>query len=311
MRFPAGITCFLGKRGRGKSLHLAYYATERMKQGMEVFSNMPIEFYHKGKLLRATYIDNENDFLRVFYDKKNCLVIFDEAGTMLPREKWRSLPMWVKKKFRESRKDRIDIYYSAQNIRQVVRDLVELTEEAALCVRKPLFGFIWSIPKFNFKGLRRYVYKKHYKAIPRLLRNKWKFRGTKEAAYHNKAWSNYKKYCRVTFWKYIPTWSTRAYYSDPYNYMGTRQVYGKKWWESIWRTDYLRPRQWLPAANAYDTNFKPATRFAPKNKTPNHAPSDEKGSKIQIEKDNSNNTTQKTNYNSRERSSNAFHGMRN
>lgn len=311
MRFPAGITCFLGKRGRGKSLHLAYYAVERLKRGMEVYSNMPITYKHKGRTLQAHYIDSEEEFLKVFWEKTNCLVIFDEAGTMLPREKWRSLPMWVKKKFRESRKDRIDIYYSAQTMRQVVKDLVELTEEAALCVRVPLFGFLWAVPKVNWKGVRRYFYKKHWKHIPRLLRNKAKFSGTKEAAYHDKAWSNYKKFVKATFIKWVPTWSTKAYYSDPYNYMGTRQIYGKKWWESLWRTDFLRPRQWLPAAKAYDTRFKPDSRYKPHfRKTPQRENPDEGLNDFSVKDQNKYNTSSQY-RNTREKSSNAFHDMRN
>lgn len=306
MKFPAGITAFLGKRGKGKSLHLAYYAYHRMIRGTPVYSNMPIEFFYRGKHYKANFIDNADEFLRVFYDKSNCLVIFDEAGTLLPKEKWRSLPMWVKKKFRESRKDRIDIYYSAQNIRQVVRDLVELTEEACFCTVKPLWGFVWWLPKLNPKGIRTYFKRHYYRSIPRLLRNLWKFKGTRDWPYHYRAWKNHLKYMRPLFIANTPAFSFKGYYSDPYNYLSQRQTYGKKWWESIWRTDYLRPRHWWRPAQAYDTRFKPDSHYKPKRAA------SETYKRGNPSNGNGNNLPKtNANYNSRETSPDAFHGMRN
>jgi hypothetical protein len=247
---------------------MTYYAYHKMIDGWQVWSNFPIKFKYRGRVYEAHHFTSESELIRAFYDMKHGLVLFDEAGTMFPTEEWKRLPMWVKAKFRESRKDRIDIYYSAQDLRDVVNSLRRLTDETCYCVKVPLWGIFWRLPVFHPATAFEFILRGYHKRFLSFWWGYLRHRNDDNLVVRDlfvNRWKKYKGWAVPMFVTWITAISMKGYFSNgTYNYTSGRHIFGKKWWESIRRTDLLRPGDWWAPAQSYDTMQKPDHRFKPK-----------------------------------------------
>ncbi|MDE2589818.1 MAG: hypothetical protein KGL95_09170 [Patescibacteria group bacterium] len=261
MRHIAGIVAFVGLRGSGKTLHMVYYAKKAMIAGRACYSNTPIKFKHHGRYYEAKYIRSAKDFEQLIVTARNAVIAIDEAGSLLPARYWKSIGWDVVMKFRESRKDSCDLYYTAQAFRQVTKDLRELTEMVGYCVPQKFMHTFSHTYKIYWKGVRTFFYRKYYKRIPKLLINMWKTKFTSNYNYHATAWNNYWKFMDILMFKRVTLMNYKAYFSGTSNYSGSATIFGKLWYQRLWGTDLLRPRQYIDVFKAYDTKAKTTSRF--------------------------------------------------
>lgn len=136
------IEGYFGLPGSGKTYWVVNEAKRRIENGENVFAN----FHLKG----AKYFSSFAEFL----DMKECCIIVDEAGIWLNARKWAEIPDEILYRFMESRKNRFDLLYTAQN-----PEMVEVT-------LRRITNFYWYMRRV---GPREWRYKKGKK----IHRNAW------------------------------------------------------------------------------------------------------------------------------------------
>ena len=149
------IRAYVGLLGQGKTLTMIYDALQEMEKGRQVFSNTPfakkVEFnkglIHKilGKkrytrILSPIFLETKDEFIRVFEKESDGVFCIDEASIVFSNRNWDSIPPQIIMKMRQSRKDKLDIYYTAQDFMDCEVILRRITDEVCECKYRKRFG---------------------------------------------------------------------------------------------------------------------------------------------------------------------------
>lgn len=117
------IEAYIGLPGQGKTYLMTRLAVKKMKKGHRVYANYPLEGairYHQIEELFA--IRREKD------EKLSPVVLIDEAGLIAPAGAWKAIPFDVMSHWRQHRHKGIDIWYTAQDLRDVAVPLRRVTQ---------------------------------------------------------------------------------------------------------------------------------------------------------------------------------------
>lgn len=117
------IEAFTGLPGQGKTYLVSRMAQKKMKKGHRVYANYPLEgatLY--GQMEEVFGVRREPE------DTKNPIIIIDEAGLIAPAGGWKSIPFEVMAHWRQHRHSGVDIYYTAQDLRDVAVPLRRVTQ---------------------------------------------------------------------------------------------------------------------------------------------------------------------------------------
>lgn len=145
------ITCYFGKLGQGKTYALAQHALRELRRGRVVYTNFHIawEGLPERKLGFTTLKAVPKSNLRVFHsvpefmEMENALVALDEGWIYFDSYKMTSLPIEIRMKILQSRKDGLDIAYTSQRPEQVHVALRAMTNRYFECQagRIPFFKY--------------------------------------------------------------------------------------------------------------------------------------------------------------------------
>jgi hypothetical protein len=126
---------FVGLPGLGKTYYLSALGLKAMKKGRKVYANY--------KLDGAIYYD---DLVNVF-DVKEGVILVDEINLICPSRWWHKFPIHLAYWWSQTRKNQLDVYWTAQHQRRVDRIVKEIT------------NFIWVIRKlpFGFRIIQCYL----------------------------------------------------------------------------------------------------------------------------------------------------------
>lgn len=148
------ITAYTGLPGSGKTLSMTLQAYELWSIiNVPVFSNYSVRFprnkpkkHLKIDLLHLKYWWEEEkidwyypkvvtgkNLLPAFKQVDNAIFLIDECGTVFNNRDWKSFDVSTMARFRESRKTRLEIFYTAQDIMDVDIKLRKLTNYEVKC----------------------------------------------------------------------------------------------------------------------------------------------------------------------------------
>jgi hypothetical protein len=136
------ITCYFGKLGQGKTYALAQHALRELERGRIVYSNFYIDWNGApptriGKKIIRPAIPKSNfrpfKSVEQFMEMENGLVALDEGWIYFDSYKMTSLPIDIRMKILQSRKDGLDIAYTSQRPEQVHVALRAMTNEYYEC----------------------------------------------------------------------------------------------------------------------------------------------------------------------------------
>lgn len=138
---------YIGLPGSGKTyamVHRAYYRRRRDPE-LRIWANFDIQLPGRPvELLRRL----PDDLKAV----RNGLVLLDELNIVMPGRLWNKIPGEMLYKFNQTRKARLDMYYSAQVFDMVDKVAREVTNETWEMSNWANLGFFW---------YRRYVLGSH------------------------------------------------------------------------------------------------------------------------------------------------------
>ncbi|MCL6456521.1 MAG: zonular occludens toxin domain-containing protein [Gorillibacterium sp.] len=116
------IEAFTGMPGCGKTYLMTKRALKLMKKGHRVFANFPL----KGAI---PYTKMEELFvIKRIKGEKIPIVLLDEAGLIAPAGAWKAIPFEVMAHWRQHRHAGIDIWYTAQNLKDIAVPLRRVTQ---------------------------------------------------------------------------------------------------------------------------------------------------------------------------------------
>lgn len=138
---------YIGLPGSGKTysmVHRAYYR-RRKNPALRVWANFHISLPGGPvELLRKLPEDLRN--------VRDGLVLLDELNIVMPGRLWNKVPAEMMYKFNQTRKSRLDLYYSAQVFDMVDKAAREVTNETWEMSNWANLGFFW---------YRRYILGNH------------------------------------------------------------------------------------------------------------------------------------------------------
>lgn len=172
------IKGFVGTYGSGKTLWLAKQAQWYFKRDLPVWSNMPIWGYDsKGKKKSAKFIHTDDvfDILNgTLFQEKLTLLIIDEASNLFDSYKFREIPGEVFDILKQSRKLKLDIFYTSQRHTDIATRVRDNSEIIYLCSqhfkKTPLRIYsAMGVQPFYFNDNAKSVEIKQYIKVRRLL----------------------------------------------------------------------------------------------------------------------------------------------
>lgn len=178
------ITCYFGKLGQGKTYALAEHALRALRRGRIVYSNFHIAWEGLPPTRIGTKIirpalpkSNLRQFKSVdeFMEMESALVALDEGWIYFDSYKMTSLPIEIRMKILQSRKDGLDIAYTSQRPEQVHVALRAMTNEYYECQAG-------RIPLVRYPVFYRYEADLVNGVIKRETKLKWEERKTKEGS---------------------------------------------------------------------------------------------------------------------------------
>lgn len=110
------IEAFTGLPGQGKTYLMTRLALKHMKKGIPVYANYSL----KGAI-RFSQISE-------VFDVKEATILLDEAGLVAPAGHWKAIPFEVMAHWRQHRHARINLWYTAQDLRDVAVPLRRVTQ---------------------------------------------------------------------------------------------------------------------------------------------------------------------------------------
>lgn len=117
------IEAYVGLPGQGKTYLMSRLATKLMKKGHRVYANYPL----KGAL-RYGQIEELFEIKRLPGEKRSPVILIDEAGLVAPAGGWKSIPFDVMAHWRQHRHAGVNIWYTAQDLRDVAVPLRRVTQ---------------------------------------------------------------------------------------------------------------------------------------------------------------------------------------
>lgn len=109
------VEAFVGLPGAGKTYNMSRLAIKQMRK-RPVYANYPLE--------SAIYFKEITEIL----DVKEGLILIDEAGIYLDANAWNKIPFEFKRLMRQHRKRGLDLWYTAQDVKDVVTYLRRVTQ---------------------------------------------------------------------------------------------------------------------------------------------------------------------------------------
>lgn len=149
------IKAYIGDIGSGKTLLMVKDAQWFFKNGYEVYSNMPMWGYKKGRRSDSNRVVSiflyPDEFMErvknAFIQRKPTLFVIDEATLVLSAYNWSKTDAELLMFISQSRKFNIHIFYTSQRFKDVI---VPLRENATHIVECKKFLFK---PFYLFRGL--------------------------------------------------------------------------------------------------------------------------------------------------------------
>lgn len=117
------IEAFLGLPGAGKTYLMTRLASKKIKKGHRVFANYPLE-----GAIRYSQIEELFEVKRLPGEKKSPVILIDEAGLIAPAGSWKAIPFEVMAHWRQHRHAGVNIWYTAQDLRDVAVPLRRVTQ---------------------------------------------------------------------------------------------------------------------------------------------------------------------------------------
>jgi hypothetical protein len=127
---------YVGGFGSGKTLNMVFDIMRNMiYHKRHIFSNIPIQFWHKKKFYRADYIGDGKEFRRQVFKQRNTDIVVDEAGIYFPNFMWNKIPEQILMQFHEQRKTGCNFYYTTQVNKHAVKRLRDLSFIISMCTK--------------------------------------------------------------------------------------------------------------------------------------------------------------------------------
>lgn len=142
------IEAFFGLPGAGKTYAMTRVAMKMLRKGRDVYANYHIEPSSRDRG-QIYYFSQITEVL----DKENCVVLIDEAGTAFPAHMWNKMPTKLMQGFREHRHNKMDMFYTAQDMQDVAAVLRRLTQFRNECSK---IGPFMSIKTYGMRDKKKY-----------------------------------------------------------------------------------------------------------------------------------------------------------
>jgi len=138
------IRAYVGLMGEGKTLSMVNDALERVRQGQRVYSNVPFKnaksgLFDRNYKLQPTIVGTQ-DLENLIITQDNALFCIDEANIVFPSYYWKKLNPEYLIRFCQTRKVKVDLFYTSQGFSHTVVRLRELTNEVIKCEHRFFFG---------------------------------------------------------------------------------------------------------------------------------------------------------------------------
>jgi len=117
------IEAYTGLPGAGKTYLMTRLAMKKIKRGHRVFANYPLQ-----GAIRYEQIDELFEVKRLPGEKRSPVILIDEAGLIAPAGGWKAIPFDVMAHWRQHRHAGVDIWYTAQDLRDVAVPLRRVTQ---------------------------------------------------------------------------------------------------------------------------------------------------------------------------------------
>lgn len=168
------ITCYYGKLGQGKTYALAEHALRELEAGRIVYSNFFLDWQGLPRLRMGPFQRPEypKSNWRVFHSVEefmvmsNAFVALDEGWIYFDSYDMTKLPIAIRMKILQSRKDGLDIAYTTQRPEQVHKSLRAMTNEYWECEAT-------HIPFVKYPVFKRYPADLIGDSVKRLADTKW------------------------------------------------------------------------------------------------------------------------------------------
>jgi hypothetical protein len=138
------IRAYVGLMGEGKTLSMVNDALARLRAGQRVFSNVPFKNIKTGWFDRnhkvQPIIVGTKELEELIISQENALFCIDEANIVFPSYYWKKLSPEYLIKFCQTRKVKVDLFYTSQGFTHTVIRLRELTNEVVKCEHRWFFG---------------------------------------------------------------------------------------------------------------------------------------------------------------------------
>lgn len=125
------IEAYTGLPGHGKTYNMTKEAYNKaFVRGRDIYANYKLNFpeikNRKGKVIsgQVHYFKELSELTNV----RNALILIDEAGIYLPSQAWRDIPFEFMRQLRQHRHDGLDLWYTAQDLGDVVTYLRRITQ---------------------------------------------------------------------------------------------------------------------------------------------------------------------------------------
>ncbi|MGO0063940.1 zonular occludens toxin domain-containing protein (plasmid) [Brevibacillus fluminis] len=110
------IEAFTGLPGQGKTYLMTRLAMKKMRKGRKVYANYPL----KGAE-RWTQVTE-------LFNVRDAVILIDEAGLVAPAGFWKDIPFEVMAHWRQHRHKGVDLWYTAQSLKDVAVPLRRVTQ---------------------------------------------------------------------------------------------------------------------------------------------------------------------------------------
>jgi len=138
------IRAYVGLMGEGKTLSMVNDALARLRAGQKVYSNVPFRnlktgFFDKNYKVQPIIVGTK-ELEDLIITQDNALFCIDEANIVFPSYYWKKLNPEYLMRFCQTRKVKVDLFYTSQGFTHTVIRLRELTNEVVKCEHRYFFG---------------------------------------------------------------------------------------------------------------------------------------------------------------------------
>lgn len=110
------IEAFTGMPGQGKTYLMTRLAMKHMKKGKEVWANYPLEGAKRWSQVKD------------LFEIRDATILIDEAGLVAPSGFWKDIPFEVMAHWRQHRHKGVNVWYTAQDLRDIAVPLRRVTQ---------------------------------------------------------------------------------------------------------------------------------------------------------------------------------------